>query len=150
MKLAIGSDHAGYKLKGQLMNWLRTAAGGKHQILDVGTASEESCDYPDFAQDVASAVAKKRATKGILICGTGIGMAIAANKTHGIRAAIAWNPEVASLAAEHNDANVLCIPARYAGAQKAQHILKSFLTTPFGKGRHARRVRKINQMDHCK
>jgi len=149
MKLAIGSDHAGYRLKGQLVRWLRTADGGKHQILDVGTASEESCDYPDFARAVAEAVAKKRAAKGILLCGTGIGMAIAANKVHGIRAAVAWNPEVAGLAAEHNGANVICIPARYAGVREAKRILKCFLTTPFGGGRHARRVRKISQMDRC-
>jgi ribose 5-phosphate isomerase B len=149
MKLAIGSDHAGYKLKGQLINWLRSADGGKHQILDVGTTSEESCDYPDFAREVAAAVAKKRAVKGILLCGTGIGMAMAANKVHSIRAAVAWNPEVAGLAAEHNGANVLCLPARYVGLQKARRILKSFLTTPFGAGRHARRVRKITAMDQC-
>jgi len=149
MKLAIGSDHAGYKLKGQLVRWLRTAAGGKHQIIDFGTTSEESCDYPDFAKDVAVAVAKKRVAKGILLCGTGIGMAIAADKVRGIRAAVAWNPEVARLAAEHNGANVICLPARYAGVRQAERILKSFLTTPFGGGRHARRVRKITQMDRC-
>jgi ribose 5-phosphate isomerase B len=149
MKLAIGSDHAGYTLKGQLVNWLRTKEGGSHQILDVGTASEESCDYPDFARDVASAVAHRRVAKGILLCGTGIGMAIAANKVHGIRAAVAWNPVVAGLAAEHNGANVICIPARYAGVREARRILKRFLTTPFGGGRHGRRVKKIMAMDKC-
>ena len=131
------------------MNWLRSASGGGHQILDVGTASEESCDYPDFAYGVAEAVAKKRAAKGILLCGTGIGMAIAANKVHGIRAAVAWNPEVAGLAAEHNNANVICLPARYVSAQVAHHILKRFLTTPFGGGRHLRRVKKIMQLEKC-
>jgi ribose 5-phosphate isomerase B len=149
MKLAIGADHAGFKLKWQLANWLRTREGGKHQILDVGTVSEESVDYPDFAREVAKAVAQKRAAKGILFCGTGIGMAIAANKVHGIRAAVAWNPKVAALAAEHNGANVLCIPGRFTSLKNAQRILKTFLSTPFGGGRHARRVKKIQAMDRC-
>ena len=149
MKLAIGSDHAGYRLKGQLANWLRTPQGGGHRILDVGTGSEDSCDYPDFAEAVATAVAHKRAAKGILLCGTGIGMAIAANKVRGIRAAVVWSPEVAGLAAEHNGANVICLPARFLNLKKAQKIIKTFLSTPFGGGRHARRVRKIIHMDRC-
>ena len=120
MNLAIGSDHAGYKLKGRLIQWLRSSEAGKNRILDVGTGSEESCDYPDFAREVGRAVAKKRASKGILLCGTGIGMAIAANKVHGIRAAVAWNPDIAGLAAEHNDANVLCVPARFANLKKRE------------------------------
>jgi len=149
MKLAIGADHAGFKLKSELINWLRTAAGGKHQILDVGTASEESCDYPDFARGVASAVAAKRAAKGILVCGTGVGMAIAANKTHGIRAGVAWTPEIAELAAEHNDLNVLCIPGRFANLRQARQIIQTFLKTPFGGGRHLRRIKKIQALDRC-
>ena len=149
MKLAIGSDHAGFKFKGPLIHWLRSAAGGRHQILDVGTGSEDSCDYPDFAKAVGRAVAAKRAARGILLCGTGIGMAIAANKIHGIRAAVVWNPEVAGLAAEHNGANVICLPSRYAGLKSAQQMIKAFLTTPFGGGRHGRRVRKIMAMDKC-
>ena len=149
MKLAIGSDHAGYKLKGPLLNWLRTAAAGHHQILDVGTGSEESCDYPDFAESVGKAVAQRRAAKGILLCGTGIGMAMAANKVHGVRAAVVWNPEVAALSAEHNGANVICLPARYLNLKRAQKIIKTFLSTPFGGGRHARRVRKIMALDKC-
>jgi ribose 5-phosphate isomerase B len=149
MKLAIGSDHAGYKLKGQLINWLRTPQVGSHRILDVGTHSEESCDYPDFAHAVALAVAHKRAAKGILLCGTGIGMSMAANKVHGIRAAVVWNPDVSALAAEHNNANVICVAARFMGLKKVQDTIQTFLSTPFGKGRHARRVRKINQADRC-
>jgi ribose 5-phosphate isomerase B len=149
VKLAIGSDHAGFKLKSQLLDWLRNPAAGKNQILDVGTSSEESCDYPDFAQSVAKAVAAKRAPKGILICGTGIGMAIAANKVRGIRAAVVWNPEVAALAAEHNEANIICLPARDLHLKGAQKIIQTFLTTPFGGGRHARRIRKITAMDRC-
>src|SRR6266487_983977 len=120
MKLAIGADHAGFKLKWQLANWLRTAAGGKHQILDVGTASEESGDYPGCAREGAKAVAGKRVSKGILICGTGIGMAIAANKTRGIRAGAVWNTKIAALASEHNDVNVLCIPGRFANLRLAK------------------------------
>ena len=150
MKLAIGADHAGFHLKWKLANWLRTPQGGKHQILDVGTASEASCDYPDFARDVAEAVAKKRASKGILVCGTGIGMAIAANKTHGIRAGVAWNPKIAGLAAEHNDVNVICIPGRFTDLRTARQIIKTFLATPFGGGRHLRRIKKITGLDKCK
>ncbi len=147
MKLAIGSDHAGYKMKWQLANWLRTPAGGRHKILDVGTLSEDSVDYPDFAREVAQAVSGKRAAKGILFCGTGIGMAMAANKVSGVRAAVVWNPQVAELASEHNDANVVCLPARFLNTPQAQKILHSFLTTRFGGGRHLRRVKKINGMD---
>ncbi len=149
MRLAIGADHAGYKYKWQLVNWLRTAAGGKHQILDVGTGSEESTDYPDYAREVSKAVAQKRVAKGILLCGTGIGMAMAANKIHGIRAAVVWDPTVAALAAEHNDANVLCVPARCISLLKTKQIIKAFLTARFGGGRHARRVKKIMALETC-
>jgi len=149
MKLAIGSDHAGFKLKWRLENWLRTDAGGGHQILDLGTGSEDSCDYPDFAQEVAKAVAQKRVPRGILICGTGIGMAIAANKTRGVRAAVVWNAETAALASEHNGANVICLGARFTGFSKARLLIAAFLKTPFGGGRHARRLRKIRLMDRC-
>jgi RpiB/LacA/LacB family sugar-phosphate isomerase len=149
VKLAIGSDHAGFKLKWQVANWLRTPAGGRHQILDVGTASEESCDYPDFAKEVAKAVVEKRVSKGILFCGTGIGMAMAANKVPGALAAVTWNTATAALAAEHNGANILCIPARYSGLKKTELMIKTFLTTRFGGGRHARRVKKILALDKC-
>jgi ribose 5-phosphate isomerase B len=149
MKLAIGADHAGFMVKGELANWLRTKEGGGHQILDVGTISEDSVDYPDFAQQVALAVSRKRAAKGILFCGTGIGMAIAANKIHGIRAAVAWTPEIAGLASEHNGANVLCLPARFVSYPNAKKIVKAFLTTPFGGGRHLRRIKKIAALDRC-
>src|SRR5438876_12272610 len=120
MKLAIGSDHAGFKLKAQLINWLRTTQGGQNRILDVGTATSDPADYPDFAKEVAKAISEKRASKGILFCGTGIGMAMAANKIPGVLAAVAWTPEIAKLAAEHNGANVLCLPARFVSPQKAK------------------------------
>jgi len=149
MKLAIGSDHAGFKLKWQIANWLRTRAGGNHKILDVGTISEDSVDYPDFAREVAQVVAKKRAAKGILFCGTGIGMAIAANKVHGIRAGVVWNPEVAALSSEHNNVNVLCIPARFSTLSKAKAMIRAYLNTPFAGGRHLRRIKKITALDKC-
>ena len=147
MKLAIGSDHAGYRLKSRLIPWLRSAAGGRHAVKDVGTDTLDSCDYPDFAAAVGRSVKRHAVSRGILICGTGIGMAIAANKVRGVRAAVAWNPETAALAAEHNDANVLCLPARYLGTSQAQAMLRSFLKTPFGGGRHSRRVGKIKKLD---
>jgi ribose 5-phosphate isomerase B len=149
MKLAIGADHAGFEYKWQLVNWLRTSAGGSHQILDVGTGSEESTDYPDYAREVAKAVASKRVAKGILLCGTGIGMAMAANKIDGIRAAVVWDSKVAGLSVEHNEANVICVPARCISLPKAKQIIKAFLTTRFSGGRHARRVKKIMALEKC-
>lgn len=147
MKLAIGSDHAGYGIKEHLIPWLRSQSGGKHQVRDVGCESLESCDYPDYAESVGRAVSSGRASRGILICGTGIGMGIAANKIRGVRAAVTWNPETAALAAEHNKANILCLPARYVNAGKAREMVKVFLRTPFGGGRHSRRVRKISALE---
>jgi ribose 5-phosphate isomerase B len=149
MKLSIGADHAGFKLKSKIVPWLRSRAGGHYQVRDVGTASEESVDYPDFARDVAKQVASKKAAKGILFCGTGIGMAITANKVHGIRAAVVWNPKVAGLAAEHNDANIICLPSRFTSFPKAKQIIKTFLSTSFAGGRHLRRVKKIEALDKC-
>lgn len=149
MKLVIGSDHAGYKLKDRLIAWLKSPAGGKHQVKDVGCKGPDSVDYPDYAASVARTVKKGAASRGILLCGTGIGMGMAANKIHGVRAAVTWNPETAALASEHNNANVLCIPARFVGTQKAQAMIRAFLKTPFGGGRHNRRVKKINQLERC-
>src|SRR5262249_41456792 len=140
--------HAGYRLKSRLVSWLRSSAGGRHSVKDLGCETLESCDYPDFAASVGRAVSRGVARRGILICGTGIGMAIAANKVRGVRAAVTWNPATAALAAEHNDANVLCIPARFVGTKKAQAMIRAFLQTPFGGGRHGRRVGKIKKLDH--
>lgn len=147
MKLAIGADHAGVRKKDRLAAWLRTAAGGRHGVRDVGTSGTGSVDYPDFAAAVGRAVASGRASRGILLCGTGIGMAIAANKIRGVRAAVAWNPVTAALAAEHNGANVLCLPSRFVRMKQAQQMIRAFLNTPFGGGRHLRRVKKINALD---
>jgi len=147
MKLAIGSDHAGFQLKAGLVRWLRGAAGGRHQVADAGCAGTASCDYPDFALPVARRVGSGRAARGILICGTGIGMGMCANKVKGVRAAVTWNPETAALAAEHNQANVLCLPARFVNPAQARRMVAAFLKTPFGGGRHRRRVRKIGALE---
>lgn len=140
-KLAIGADHAGFELKETLKTWL-TANG--FEIKDYGTFSPESTDYPDFAHPVASAVEKKEFDLGLLVCGSANGVAMTANKHQGIRAAICWNEELASLARQHNNANILCLPARFIPVDVAQRILDTFLNTSFEGGRHARRVDKIS------
>jgi len=136
-------------MKSQLAVWLRSPAGGRHAVNDVGCYLPESCDYPDYAAAVARSVSARRASRGILICGTGIGMGMAANKVPGVRAAVSWNPATAALAAEHNKANVLCIPARFVDVRKARQMVIAFLKTPFGGGRHTRRVKKITALDRC-
>lgn len=138
--IPIGADHAGYHLKERLKEELRTLG---YDALDVGTSSEESVDYPDFAHRVASQVEDGAARRGVLLCGTGLGMSYAANRHHGVRAAVAWTPEIARLAREHNDANVLVLPARYLSDEQGLEILRTWLTTPFQGGRHSRRVAKI-------
>lgn len=138
--LIIGSDHAGFPYKEKLKRELEHQG---HQVKDVGTHSEESADYPDFAHPVAQAVEAKEAEFGILICGSGNGVAMAANKHQGIRAALCWNEELASLARQHNNANVICIPARFVSDTEAAKIARKFLETPFEGGRHERRVNKI-------
>jgi ribose 5-phosphate isomerase B len=144
MKIAIGADHAGFALKEELRQKL--AAAG-HELTDFGTSSPESCDYPDFARPVAEEVAKGKADRGILVCSTGIGMAIAANKVDGVRAAPAMNEDEVRLTREHNDANVLTLGARYLNEGDASHLVDVFLTTGFSGGRHARRVTKIGLLE---
>ena len=143
MRIALGADHAGLVLKEQLLNKLR--ADG-HDVVDLGTNSAESCDYPDFAQQVAHQVAAHRVDRGILVCSTGLGMAIAANKVPGVRAAPVERPEEAKLTREHNDANVLALGARFVGPELAGQLVDLFLTTEFAGGRHARRVAKIDRI----
>jgi len=138
--VAIGADHAGYGLKTTLVAEL--AALG-YQVLDLGTAGEESVDYPDFAAEVVAALKDGRAPWGVLVCGSGIGMSIAANRHAGIRAALCHDVETARLARQHNDANVLALGARLIDAETAKQCLKTFLTTEFEGGRHARRVAKL-------
>lgn len=139
-KIAIGGDHAGFDLKEKLRDWLSRSG---FESKDFGTYSSESADYPDFAHPVSSAVEKKEFDLGILICGSGNGVAITANKHAGIRAAICWNEELASLARQHNDANILCLPARYISSDLAIKIVDKFLNSAFEGGRHERRVKKI-------
>jgi ribose 5-phosphate isomerase B len=148
MKIAIGSDHAGFKGKTALVKFLRQAG---HTVVDVGTKAEDSVDYPDYARDVAVRVSKKKSDRGVLVCGTGIGMAIAANKVPGIRAAVVWSPETARLASEHNNANILCLSGRLFNAAALKKMLKTWLTTPFQtEGRHQRRLDKISQMEKAR
>lgn len=142
MKLGIASDHAGFELKEKLKSHLITLG---HQVLDYGTHSTESTDYPDYAHPLAASVEDKTNDLGILICGSGNGVCMAANHHQGIRAALAWNEEVASLARQHNNANVLCLPARYVSEQEAFSITEAYLNANFEGGRHERRVEKINQ-----
>jgi len=140
MKIAIGSDHAGYELKEHIK--AQFADGIEWQ--DAGTFSNESVDYPDFAHPVAESVSEKKAEKGILICGTGNGVAMTANKHNDVRAALCWNEEIAKLARQHNDANILVMPARFISQELADKIIKCFFTTEFEGGRHALRIAKIN------
>lgn len=138
--VAIGSDHAGYEYKTVLVQWLQQNG---YTVQDHGTYSAESVDYPDFAHPVANAVEKDEVACGILICGSANGVAITANKHQGIRAAICWQNELAQLAREHNNANIICIPARFVSTYNAQEMVRIFLSTAFAGGRHATRVGKI-------
>jgi len=139
ISIAIGADHAGVEYKNMLIDLLK-----EYTIKDFGTYSSDSVDYPDFAHPVANAVEKAEFTMGILICGSANGVAITANKHQGIRAAICWNEELAELARSHNNANVLCIPARFISAELAKDICIKFINTEFEGGRHANRVNKIS------
>ena len=138
--IPVGADHAGFEMKERLVKEL--AALG-YEPVDVGTHSAVSTDYPDYAHVVAEQVARGEAKRGVLLCGTGLGMSYAANRHHGVRAAVAWTPEIAKLAREHNDANVLVLPARFVSTDEGIAILKTWLDTPFEGGRHQRRVDKI-------
>ena len=138
--IPIGADHAGFELKERLVKVLAELG---YDPLDVGTHSAESTDYPDYAHVVADKVSRGEVQRGVLLCGTGLGMAYAANRHHGVRAAVAWTPEIAKLAREHNDANVLVLPARFVTTDEGIAILKTWLATPFEGGRHQRRVDKI-------
>lgn len=138
--IAIGSDHAGYDYKEQLISFLE---GKGLPFNDLGTDSKDSVDYPDFAHPVAAAVESGAAAFGILLCGSANGVAITANKHQGIRAAICWGEELAQLARAHNDANIICIPARFVREGDAEKMVATFITTSFEGGRHATRVHKI-------
>ncbi len=139
-KIAIGSDHAGVEYKSAIIEFLQAEG---YEVSDFGPANTDSVDYPDFAHPVATSVENKENELGILICGSANGVAITANKHQGIRAAIAWQNEISALARQHNDANIICIPARFVDIELAKKIAKTFLTTDFEGGRHANRVGKI-------
>jgi ribose 5-phosphate isomerase B len=140
LAIALAADHAGWELKEACKAWLIDHG---HQVLDFGTHSPEPVDYPDYAAQVGEAVAVGKVDRGLLACGTGIGMAIAANKVPGVRAAAPFDTFIARMSREHNDANVLCLGARLTGRDLALEILKIWLDTPFAGDRHARRVAKI-------
>jgi len=141
MRLGFGSDHAGYDLKVEIIKHLENKG---YEIKDYGPFSDERADYPDFAHPVALAVEKKEVDLGIIMCGSGNGINMAANKHQDIRSALCWEPELASLARQHNDANVLALPARFIPVEKAIEIVDTFLSNEFEGGRHAGRVNKIS------
>ena len=143
MKIAIGADHAGWQLKEDIKTFLNTLG---HNITDFGTNSGESVDYPDFAKKVAISVSSGKSDVGVLLCGTGIGMAMTANKIKGIRAAVCHNEYTAEMSRRHNDANVFCAGARVTDADTIKKMLKLWLSTPFEGGRHKRRVDKIDDL----
>jgi ribose 5-phosphate isomerase B len=140
LPLAIGGDHAGFEYK-EAIKVLLAEAGW--QVDDKGTYSTDSTDYPDYAHPLANMVAEGNAAAGILICGSGNGVCMTANKHQGIRAALCWNEELAMLARQHNNANVLCIPSRFVSLDEAKKMVTAFLATPFEGGRHQKRVDKI-------
>lgn len=144
MKIAIGADHAGFPLKERLREKLLRDG---HQVVDYGTDSPESTDYPDYAAPVAHDVAAGKADRGVLVCGTGVGMSIAANKVPGVRAALGTSEEEVRLVRGHNDANILTLGARFIDPAKAEALLDVFLSAKFEGGRHAHRVAKISQME---
>ena len=140
--IPIGSDHAGFEMKERLVKELKALG---YEPLDVGAHDTQSVDYPDYAHDVAGRIERHEAARAVLLCGSGLGMAYAANRHHGVRAAVAWSPDVARLARAHNDANVLVLPARFVTEGEGVDILKAWLKTEFEGGRHSRRVAKIDQ-----
>ena len=142
MKIAIGADHAGFQLKEKLKIYLENKG---FEIKDFGCFSEERADYPDFAHPVATAVENKEFDFGLLMCGSGNGINITANKHRGIRAALCWNSEIACLARLHNDANILTLPARFISEEEAQKCVDVFFSTAFEGGRHSDRVKKISE-----
>ena len=140
--IAIGADHAGFPLKERLVRELRALG---YEPLDLGTHSADATDYPDFAHPVASRVERGEVRRGILLCGTGQGMAYTANRHAGVRAAVAWSSEIARLARAHNDANILVLPARFLSEDEGVEIVRAWLDTPYDGGRHDRRVAKIEK-----
>lgn len=141
MKLSIGSDHAGFEYKSRLIQFLESKG---HKVNDKGCYSNESVDYPDYAHLVASDIEQGNADLGIVICGSGNGVNITVNKHPQVRSALCWMPEIASLARQHNDANIIALPARFVAYELAEEMVQVFLETAFEGGRHQRRVDKIS------
>ncbi|MFT4536889.1 MAG: ribose 5-phosphate isomerase B [Saprospiraceae bacterium] len=141
MKVAIGCDHAGFDYKDTIIRVLKKAG---YEVIDKGTYSTDSVDYPDFVHPVANLVEKGDVDFGVLICGSGNGVSMSANKHKGVRAALCWKNEIASLARQHNDANIISIPARFVSAKLARQMVRTFISTEFEGGRHLRRVNKIS------
>jgi len=144
MKIAIGSDHGGYELKEGLTKFLK---GEGYQVVDLGTHSKDSCDYPLIGFEVAKAVSEGKAARGVLVCKTGVGMVVIANKVHGVRAAACYDAGMARSAKEHNDTNVLALGANYMDLAKAKDILKAWLDARHVEERHMRRVRQIKDIE---
>ncbi|RTY95894.1 ribose 5-phosphate isomerase B [Flavobacterium sp. GT3R68] len=140
MKISIGNDHAGPEYKKAIIKMLEEKG---HQVTNYGTDTSESVDYPDFAHPVANDITNGKADFGIVICGSGNGIAMSANKHQGVRAALCWTKEIAELARQHNDANVISIPARYTSIKQAEEMVATFIATAFEGGRHQNRVDKI-------
>jgi ribose 5-phosphate isomerase B len=143
-KIYAGSDHAGFSLRHRLVEHLRAAG---HTVEDLGTTTEASCDYPDYAAAVGRAVSGEPGAVGLLVCGTGMGVCIAANKIHGVRAVDAWNVDAAKISRAHNDANVLCLGERLVAESDAVAIMTAWLGTPFDGGRHVGRIDKMTRIE---
>ncbi|PYS90353.1 MAG: ribose 5-phosphate isomerase B [Acidobacteria bacterium] len=143
-RIALGADHAGFEEKETIKKTLDDLGV---EYTDMGTTSPESVDYPDYAKRVAEAVSSGEVDQGLLVCGSGTGMAIAANKVHGVRAAVAWNEDIARLAREHNNANVLSLPARFSTPEEMDKIVRAWFSANFEGGRHERRVEKIDEIE---
>ena len=146
MKIAIGTDHAGFEFKEIIKKYLESKG---HEVLDEGTFNDERCDYPDYAKKVGESVTGGKSETGVLVCGSGIGMSMAANKITGVRAALCHDLYTARMCREHNDANVIVLPSRLIATAIAEEMLDLYLSTPFGGGRHEGRVTKINNLDAC-
>lgn len=146
MRVAVGSDHAGFEQKQKLAAYIADELG--YEVVDLGTTNEESVDYPDYAEKVARFVAAGKAERGVLVCGTGIGVSLAADKVAGIRASSITSPEFAALFRQHNDGNVVCLSGRFVELDVNKEIVRVFLSTEFEGGRHTRRVDKINALDY--
>ncbi|MGN0483485.1 MAG: ribose 5-phosphate isomerase B [Lachnospiraceae bacterium] len=144
MKIAIGNDHAAVALKNEIMQYLKELG---HEVVNFGTDSEESCNYPEYGEKVGRAVAAKEVDCGVLICGTGVGISIAANKVKGVRAAVCSEPTTARLVKEHNNANIIAFGARIVGSEAAKSIVKAYLDAEYQGGRHQKRIDMIHEIE---